>query len=95
MWAWTLTASSLEVTFASRTQLQEIGNIQREAHIDALKEKVVKLIYDNEVQAINRDRSKSKALIVLAVAILLVIVAEVIVFYEIAARGKDHVQEKR
>ena len=93
-WAWTLTPSRIEYDplISGRPKYEDIKKIMNSTDIEFLRKEAIGMKYDEEI--IERDRTTFKAMNILAVTFLIAIAVQVLLFLEIAARGKNYRQQK-
>lgn len=94
-WAWTLTPSRIEhdPLLSSRPKYEDIKKIMNSTDIEFLRREAIGIKFDEK--AIERDRKTVKAMNLLFITLLLSIVVQVLLFLEIAARGKTYLQQKK
>ena len=93
-WAWTLTPSRIEYDplVGSRPKYEDIKKIMNSTDIEFLRQQAIGLTFDEG--AIERDRTTVKAMNILGVTFLIAIVVQILLFLEIAARGRNYRQQK-
>jgi hypothetical protein len=93
-WAWTLTPSRIEYDplVGTRPRYEDIKKIMNSTDIEFLRQEAIRVKFDEK--AIERDRATVKAMNILGVAFLIAIVVQILLFLEIAARGKNYRQQK-
>ena len=93
-WAWTLTPSRIEYDplIGNRPKYEDIKRIINSTDIEFLRQEAIGKKFDEN--AIERDRNTVKAMNVLGVAFLIGIAVQILLFLEIAARGKNYREHK-
>ena len=93
-WALTLTPSRLEYDplIGAKANYEDIKKIMKSTDIEYLREQAIGLKSDKN--AIERDNDTMTAMNVLGITVLLAITAVVLLFLEIAARGRSYHQQK-
>ena len=93
-WAWTLTPSRIEYDplLGGRPQYEDIKKIMNSTDIEFLRQEAIGVKFDEK--AIERDRTTVKAMNILGVTFLLAIAVQILLFLEIAARGKNYRQQQ-
>lgn len=93
-WAWTLTPSRIEYDplISGRPKYEDIKKIMNSTDIEFLRQEAIGMKFDE--RAIERDRTTVKAMSILGVTFLFCIVIQILLFLEIAARGKSDRQHR-
>jgi hypothetical protein len=92
-WAWTLTPSRIEYPLLSnRAKYEDIKKIINSTDIEFLRQEAIGKKFDEE--AIERDRNSVKTMNILGVTFLIGIAVQILLFLEVAARGKSYSQHK-
>ncbi len=93
-WAWTLTPSRLEYhpLTATHANYEDVKKIMNSTDIEFLREKAIGVKLDEK--AIERDGDTMKAIILLGITVVLAITTLVLLFLEIAARGRTYTMHK-
>ena len=93
-WAWTLTPSRIEYhpLMGGGPKYEDIKKIMNSTDIEFLREHAIGLKFDEN--AIERDRDTITAMNILGITVLLAITTLVLLFLEIAARGRNYRQQK-
>lgn len=92
-WAWYLTpqrTESLPLSGSAHTRLEEIQKINSYTDIELLRDHARRLVFNPDTEAFERDMVTLKAGNILALATLLSIICLIILFFEIAARGRNY-----
>ena len=94
-WAWNLTSLRLEYFhFRDADKLHEqMDKINSLSDIQSLRDHAMSLLQNIDEKAIERDMVTMKASNVLLLTMFIGIIAQIVLFYEIAARGKDNKQQ--
>jgi hypothetical protein len=93
-WAWTLTTSMNEYDplVGARPKYEDIKKIMNSTDIEFLRQQAIGVKFDEK--AIERHRTTVKAMIILGVAFLISMAVLILLFFEIAARGKNYREQK-
>ncbi len=93
-WAWTLTPSRLEYhpLIGAASNYEDIKKIMNSTDIEFLREQAIGVKFDK--QGIERDSDTVTAMNILGITVLLTIITLVLLFLEIAARGRNYRQQK-
>lgn len=93
-WAWTLTPSRIEYDplLSNRAKYEDIKKIINSTDTEFLRQEAIGKKFDEE--AIERDRNTVKAMNILGVTFLIGIAVQILLFFEIAARGKNYRHHK-
>jgi hypothetical protein len=93
-WAWTLTPSRIEYDplISGRPKYEDIKKIMTSTDIEFLKQEAIGMKYDE--RTIERDRTTVRAMNILGVTFIIAIAVQILLFLEIAARGKNYRQQK-
>jgi hypothetical protein len=93
-WAWTLTPSRIEShpLTGSRSKYEDIKKIMNSTDVEFLREQAINVKVDEK--SIERDRDTFKAMIILGIVLLLAIATLILLFLEIASRGRNYRQHK-
>ena len=97
IWVWRLTPARLEY-FPLRNashKHEQIDEINKLKDLESLRQHAINLLYYNDKEAIERDLTTLKASNLLALTVFIIIVVQIILFYEIAARGRGNKQQSR
>lgn len=89
-WAWTLTPSRLQYhpLISVSSDYESIKKIMNSTDVDFLREQAIRAKFDKK--AIERDNDTMTAMNVLGISVLFSITTLVLLFLEIAARGRNH-----
>ena len=92
-WAWTLTPSRLQYDplISGRPKYEDIKKIMNSTDIEFLRQEAIGMKLDKN--ALERDRDTVRAMNILGVTFLMAIAVQIILFLEIAARGKNYRQQ--
>jgi hypothetical protein len=92
-WAWTLTPSRIEYDplISGRPKYEDIKKIMNSTDIEFLRQEAIDVKFDEN--AVERDRNTVKAMNILGVTFLIAIAVQILLFLEIAARGKSYRQQ--
>jgi hypothetical protein len=93
-WAWTLTPSRIQYDplIGGRPKYEDVQKIMSSNDIEFLRQEAIGMKYDEDT--IERDRTTVKAMNILGITFILAIALQILLFLEIAARGKDYSQQK-
>jgi hypothetical protein len=93
-WAWTLTPSRLEYhpLMGVPSNYEDIEKIMRSTDIEFLRQQAIGVKFDKK--AIERDSHTITAMNLLGITVLLAITTLVLLFLEIAARGRNYRERK-
>jgi hypothetical protein len=93
-WAWTLTPSRIESHPLTGTpsKYEDIKKIMNSTDIEFLREQAIHVKVDKD--SLERDRDAFEAMIILAIVLLLATATLILLFLEIAARGRNYRQQK-
>jgi hypothetical protein len=96
IWAWILTPARIESLsiLAGNRQYNDIKKINDLTDIRLLKAHAISLLYTTDERAIERDELTARASNILATAVLIALITQVLLFREIASRGKDYRKQK-
>jgi hypothetical protein len=93
-WGWALTPSRIEYhpLVGSHSKYEDVKRILNSTDVEFLREQAI----DRKVgeEALERDRDTFKAMIILGASLLLTVATLVLLFLEIAARGRNYRQHK-
>ncbi|HEY0656588.1 MAG TPA: hypothetical protein VGD65_25820 [Chryseosolibacter sp.] len=90
-WAWSILPGSLAYFPVQnpKPRYEDIEKIKHFTDLDALKEHAIGLVYNVDEETIARDLITVKAMNILFGTIVLGVIALVVIFLEIAARGRS------
>jgi hypothetical protein len=93
-WAWTLTPSRIEYDplIGGRPKYEDIKKIMNSTDIEFLRQEAIGVKFNEK--AIERDRITVKAMNILGITFLICIAVQILLFFEIAARGKNYSRQK-
>ena len=93
-WAWTLTPSRLEYhpLIGASSNYEDIKKIMNSTDIEFLREQAIGVKLDKK--GIERDSDTMTAMNILGITVLFAITTLVLLFLEIAARGRNYRQQK-
>jgi hypothetical protein len=93
-WAWTLTPSRLEYhpLKGVTSNYDDIKKIMNSTDIEFLRQQAIGLKFDKEV--IERDNDTITAMNILGITVVLTFTTLILLFLEIAARGRNYRQQK-
>src|SRR5688500_408801 len=91
--AWTFTPSRLQYVplIRVRPKYEDIKKIMNSIDIEFLRQEAIGMKFDKN--AIERDTDTLRAMNILGVTFLMAIAVQIILFLEIAARGKNYRQQ--
>jgi hypothetical protein len=96
IWAWNLVPQRFETIpmYSNEdTWSEEVGKINRYNDLELLRAHARELLVLRHEKAFERDLVTAKTSIILAVVALIAIVVQIILFYEIAGRGRARSRE--
>jgi hypothetical protein len=90
-WAWTVTPGiEYNPLIGPRPKYEDIKKILSSTDVEFLRQEAIGMKYHEKM--IERDRASIRALNILGITFIITIVVQILLFFEIAARGKQYRQ---